>query len=131
MEKSYESPFLFNAEVARPDFGVEVWIRAAAFGVELNHIFKRRQTSVMHIRRRASDLAQSRRLECAVVPRIAGKCKPSCVREAPGAPGDSGIVELLVGKVRTDVARGAGALPRNNCSPTFSNAFSDPVRPAT
>jgi hypothetical protein len=56
---------------------------AAAFGVELDHIFKRRHTAVMHVRRGARDLAQRRRLERAVVARIAGDREPAFSARRP------------------------------------------------
>ena len=91
-------------------------IRTAAFGVELDHIFKRREAAVVHVRRSARDLAERGRLEGAVVARIAGYREPAFVGEPAVTPRDAGVVELLVSEVRTDVTRGAVRLCRGRAA---------------
>ena len=118
-QKRDESCLLLNAEVARPDLRVKVGIETAAIGVELDHIFKRRQTAIMHVRRGTRDLAKRRRFERAVIPRDAGNREPSFIGKPTVAPGDSGVVEILVGEIRTDVATAAAALAAEQLQSRF------------
>ena len=73
----------------------------------------------MHVRRSARDLAKRWRLERAVVARIAGNGEPSFIRQTAVAPGDTGIVELLIGEVRTDVAGRAATLAAEHLQSCF------------
>src|SRR5207247_3724474 len=129
-KKCHERALLLVIEAARADFRIEVWIGPATFGVALDDIFKRRQTTVMHVRCGARDLAKCRSLDCAVIPRIAGNREPALIHQTAVAPGDSGIVELLVVKFGPIWQAVQLPFPRNNSSPAFSRAFSEAGRPA-
>src|SRR5262245_40481297 len=119
LEKRDEGAFFFLVEAAWADFRIERGIWTAAFGVELDHIFKRRQAAIVHVRRRAGGLAKRRRVERPGIPRFAGDCEPALIGQTAIAPGDAGVVEVLVGEVRPDMAGNAATLAAEHLQACF------------
>ena len=68
----------------------------------------------MHVRRSAGDLAKSGSLEGAVIARVVGDGEAAFIGETAIAPGDAGVVELLVGEVRSEMACSAIAFAAKN-----------------
>ena len=85
---------------------VKYGFRDAAFVVELDHLAKRRNRSVVHVRRVLGDVAQHRRLECAVVLGLLRDREASFVLECLRLriPADAGVVKEAVAEVAPDVA---------------------------
>lgn len=68
----------------------------------------------MHIRLGMHDLAESGRFEGTMVFRSAGSGEAAFGLKQAVTPGDSGVVELLVGEVGTDMAGDAVGLTAEN-----------------
>src|SRR6185369_1426737 len=83
-------------------FRIQVWIPVAAAVVIFDHVFERRQAAIVHVRRRARNLAQGGSFEIALTRAKVG--------EVAVAPGDAGVVEPLIAEIRADVAGDAVAL---------------------
>src|SRR5262245_57197486 len=71
-QKRNECAFLVRAEVKTLDSGIKRGILTTTLGVEIHHPFKRFEGAIMHIWRRASDLAQSWHLEFALPRSVVG-----------------------------------------------------------
>ena len=91
--------FFRGVEISWPDFRVEIEIRAATIGIEIDDVFQRSDAAVVHVRRGACDLAKRGRFEAAVI--------LAFIREMSIAPRDAGVVKPFVAEVRTDMARAA------------------------
>src|SRR5205814_2218373 len=93
----------------------------AASIVVVDHFFERREASVVHIRSGAGDLAQRRNLEGAAVLGLGRNAEaPGVARLAAGSIvniGNSGVVEALVGEIRTGVAGDAASFAAEYAQP--------------
>ena len=78
------------------DLGIEARIPVAAAIVILNYVFKGGESAVVHVGRRARDLAQRGRFEGAPVFGLPGHSEVAVILKAPVAPGDARVVKTLV-----------------------------------
>src|SRR5262249_41153638 len=77
---------------------------------EGNPVLEGGEAAVVHVWRRAADLAQRRCLEGTQVALESRNATAPRVGERSAGPGDAGVVKLLVGEVRSVVARRTVAL---------------------
>ena len=92
--------------------GVISGLRPAALVVEVDDVGERLQAAVVHVGRGERDLAQRRRLELGLVALVLRHVEAAevLVRLRVGVPRDAGVVQLLVGEQRLEVAERAARL---------------------
>ena len=107
LEKHNQRLLLFGRQMERMNLGIDVWVRPPAVVVEVDDGVERGQAAIVHVRCGARDLTQSGRFERAAILLVSGNAEAAIISEAPVAPGDAGVVKLLVGEVRSHVTGGA------------------------
>src|SRR5262249_42162214 len=85
----------------------QIWVRAAAVRVKLDDVLERGHAAVMHVGRRADDLAERGGFERAVIAGIGRNGETAFVGNLPALPGDTGVVESLVAEIGAHMTRGA------------------------
>src|SRR5262245_59107117 len=95
-----ESQTLVRRQSQRANLRIEVRIRLPAAIVELDDRLERRETAIVHIRRRDRDVPQARGLESAAVFGTLGELEPSGI----AAHAHARVVESVVGEQWTRVA---------------------------
>ena len=86
------------------EFGIAPSIGIPTSVVEVDNRAETVEAAIVHVRARQPELAKCRRLEATAVFGATGDAKSA---QVAGSPRYAGIVKLLVGEVRPDVAGGA------------------------
>lgn len=111
MEKRHERVPLVSREAKGTNSGIEVWVHPSSAIVEAHHGVERPQAAVVHVRRRARDLSQRRRLEGAAVGVQTAHGESARIAKPPALPCDASVVELLVAERRPRVTGAAAGSP--------------------
>lgn len=110
-QECHEILFLGDREAKRAQSRIEPTIRLRSAIVIINDLIESGEASVMHVGRGSGNLAKRGCLESAAIFRRAGHASASCVYRRSGPPSHTGIVELFVGEVGTNMTPCATSLP--------------------